>query len=1004
MFSRLTSGDRSYFKAFPGVISSRWRRAFCCCFLLPLGCMGGAAFHVIAQRPDPAFALDGDLSDWSEVPHPLVFDRREQVHHGRDRWDSAADLGATVHLAWRSEGLYLAADVTDSQFHQTQRGSMMWKGDHLEIYIDAVPDADTQRLDLGQGQYQFGLSPGNFLRTGDALTDIPPEAAGFRPDNLDATDVKVAAARTSGGYALEALIPWSTMKVTPRKNLPIHIEIGVSDTDSLEPRQETYMTILTDRWRHKRDRLMPMLLGDAVGGAAPPPRRVAVRDALDMGHGVTETLSFSVPPIPEGKVALLTFRGRIAFSKPAGYAPVLELSLNDTHLEGARLRNRPMTSTYRFGRTMRFVTGEGLIALCYSPDFDAVDADQHYGLVDTKKACSYEFEITDLLKQGGNVIEFKTRPDKRDKWRFHFADIAVEFRAPPPPEAEPAPAPTGDIPLIRPRRPEARVYTLAASSDAALDVRVGGEAFRIASRFSTPDGQWQNGSCAFFTHSRKVEPGIEGITVFDTFTNRTDDVLPLMQRHECEVGSRLSRRWLAGLSPHTPDVSVSQPANPTCFAVTDRAGIGLMPMNDVFQVHALNYSLRNTIGLADNHFVLRPGSSYTAEWMVVPVPSTDFWDFVNAARRLRDVNFTLLNQFAFLSARKHEEAFLKRFVAHKTPDLVCASIGYPRYHGVYAHGTAFQHVDHRLYAEHNARMKALFPELQTSVYFHCFIDVIDGGEEVYAKDRILRPDGTHATYGRPHDKLFFPTMENTFGRDIGRNLDIIWNECGADGVYWDELEYSAYQYHYGDPWDGYSGDIEPGTHALKRLKSSVTLITQPWRIREVKRCLERGPFIANGQPHTRSMAALKFQRFVETASISNCLRAILYSPIALGDHISERTEVDAYRWMVNALNYGCVYNWYSERVATGYPTLAAVMFPITPLELHEGIIIGKERILTNRSGFFGWGDGASHEVHVFDRQGRQQAGHAAPTVTRDGCTYTELRIAEGWSAAIVRGR
>jgi len=46
------------------------------------------------------------------------------------------------------------------------------------------------------------------------------------------------------------------------------------------------------------------------------------------------------------------------------------------------------------------------------------------------------------------------------------------------------------------------------------------------------------------------------------------------------------------------------------------------------------------------------------------------------------------------------------------------------------------------------------------------------------------------------------------------------------------------------------------------------------------------------------------------------------------------------------------------------------MFPITPMELHEGYIIGKERIVTNRSGLFGWGDNSKHEVHVFNEEGK----------------------------------
>jgi hypothetical protein len=85
-----------------------------------------------------------------------------------------------------------------------------------------------------------------------------------------------------------------------------------------------------------------------------------------------------------------------------------------------------------------------------------------------------------------------------------------------------------------------------------------------------------------------------------------------------------------------------------------------------------------------------------------------------------------------------------------------------------------------------------------------------------------------------------------------------------------------------------------------------------------------------------------------------------------------------------------------------FETLTKFMYPITPVELHEGYIIGTERILTNRSGLFGWGDASKHEVHVYDDTGREVPDFRAPTIERDSATFTELRIAEGWSAAIVR--
>ncbi len=479
-----------------------------------------------------------------------------------------------------------------------------------------------------------------------------------------------------------------------------------------------------------------------------------------------------------------------------------------------------------------------------------------------------------------------------------------------------------------------------------------------------------------------------------------------MQRHEVSPAAPLVKIWLAGLSPAGLVGSSSEPANPSTFGITGKAGIGLLPLNDAFQVHVSNYAAEGRLGLADNHFVVQPGGSYTAEWAIVPTERPDYFEFVNAARRLLDANFALPDCFAFLRGgpltEKWPDEQFARFIRFKSASLLCYSIE-RTWHGRYTHGTPFQLVPHDTYRRWVDRVRRLAPEVKTCVYFHCFLDTLEDAPAKYADARVLRSDGTQADYGSPGDRIFFPTETNAFGRALRRNVEIILDEIKADGVYWDELEYSAYAYHFGEPWDGCSADIDARTMKIRRLKSSVTLLSQPWRLGLIREIQARGPLIANGQPHTRTMARLKFPRFVETGSISNCARAQLHSPIALGDHLTERSQEDAYRNMVAALDYGCVSHWYSDmQVIPTHETITRFMYPITPVELHEGYIIGAERILTNRSGCFGWGDDSEHEVHVFDDAGREVPGFRAPTVRRDGVTYTEIRLAEGYSAAIVK--
>ena len=269
---------------------------------------------------------------------------------------------------------------------------------------------------------------------------------------------------------------------------------------------------------------------------------------------------------------------------------------------------------------------------------------------------------------------------------------------------------------------------------------------------------------------------------------------------------------------------------------------------------------------------------------------------------------------------------------------------------------------------------------------------------------MLKADGTQVDYGGTYsyDKIFLPTLTNGFGPETAKNIDLILGPCGADGIYWDEMEYSVTEYHYGEPWDGVSGDVDPSAFKPIRKKSSLALLSQEFRAHHIKRILERAPLYANGMPYTRTIAQLKFQRFTETGSIANCAKTLLYSPVALGDHLTERTEEDAYNWMLAALDYGCVYNWYDDHIIPTHKTLAAYMFPITPMELHEGYIIGKERIITKKSGLYGWGDNSNHEVHVFNEKGEEVPDFTSPVVRKQGQTFTELRIAEGWSAAILR--
>lgn len=768
---------------------------------------------------------------------------------------------------------------------------------------------------------------------------------------------------------------------------------------------------------------------------------VAIARRVVVAPRHSERVTFRVPQVPPGRHLVLRFRARLAASRRGGYTYALRVTLNGTTLAVDRLVNK-LPYEERVDGTIKNTASDGgrVFAVEYADRYVANDQHPNYALKSGRSVFEFVFDVSGIARAGENVLEFENRIAPfldNDLIVEQIQLVAVErlervrddrvgYRGAPPHW------------VVEPARP-ARFRVTGQGT--TLRVQVAAAEYVCRTYFSIPEGRWVDGSNRYFRHRREVIREQEAIVIRDTFENLTDQDLPLIQRHELRVvrdrglaQPEWQRVWIAGLNPTTRRGAQSEPANPTTFGTTNTGGIGILPLNDVFLVHTRNMAEPARLLLEDPFFVLAAGARYTAEWALVPVEravTTQPWrvtggdeeyiwrvthepyfTFVNAVRRLRGVNFTLQGPFAFLRADprytgKWSDREIREFVRFKSAYFLCSSIDYPRYRGHYAHGTAFQHVDHSYRIKHLERLRRLVPDVVHLVYFHCFLDVRDEAAVEFAEDRLLLADGRQGNYGQPHQRLYVPREGGKFAAAVARNVDLILDVIGADGVYWDEMEYSRYRYHYGEPWDGVSGDIDRRSFRLVRKKSSVELLSQPWRIALARAIIRRGPLVANGQPHTRTMAQLHFPRFVETGSISNCRRAQLFSPIALGDHLSERSEEDAYRVMRQALRFGCLYYWYNDLlVRPTHHHLTRYMYPTTPVELHEGVVLARERIVTIRSGTYSWRDSSEHEVHIFGADSVELTAAAAAQLARsyrhDGVTYTELRLPDGFTAVIVR--
>jgi len=606
----------------------------------------------------------------------------------------------------------------------------------------------------------------------------------------------------------------------------------------------------------------------------------------------------------------------------------------------------------------------------------------------------------------------------------------------------------GEMQYISPKEVKKLNYNVELTNTGAISINFNGENFIITSEYSLIGG-WAKldkdknegfksvkvekdkvyAETDTFKIEREIKKNLECIEVREKIKNKTNELLPIIIRHKTEIENP-KEHYLGGLRIYLKRGTSSEPSNPTTIIITEKTGLGLMPLDDVFRVHIQNFVAGNIYGIADNNFVLMPEKEYTMKFAIFLSEEPDYFSIINSIRRFLGSNFTIPGSFCFFTPRtksyfkpQDAEELKQKF---NTPVLVSSDMEpelmkkYFTNKNAYFISFSFNRAasgieaQNRSYYSENPdilpfikdiikRIKDAYPNGKILPYYHCFIDTTKDAKEKYKDAMILLPNGEQADYGDPIYPLFFPTLENSYGKTCEKQIDEYLDLFGADGIYWDEFEYSMAKYHYGQPHDGYSADIDPQTHKIIRLKSSVTLLTQPWRVKMVEKILneKKKLLVINGNPHTETILKYKVPRFVETGSISNCTRAQLFTPIALGDHLTERSEKDAYRKMLEALDYGCVYYWYYYLIWPEYPTLTSYMFPITPIEINKGYIIGKERIITKVSGYFGWGDNSDAEVHYFDSEGRE-VKRDTEKIKKDGKTYYKIVLGEYESCVIVR--
>jgi hypothetical protein len=624
----------------------------------------------------------------------------------------------------------------------------------------------------------------------------------------------------------------------------------------------------------------------------------------------------------------------------------------------------------------------------------------------------------------------------------------VTFSYPPKPSAVPPPAETTAGPL--PGGLKFVSFGVNAAKGGGFQLTVKGAVYPFESRISWPNGDfnrltagdepyakgeksWKVSVQAAGENHYEVTAGGDsytvrrGIAVFpthvcvtDTYTNTTDKDLGLLIYNEMALKpGQVTGSWLSGYEGRGRRAEMSYPDYaPTVFLTDANAGIGIVPTDDVYIVHSVPYVEEEAAGMGDEKFALGPGKSYTLEWAIYPTGSKDYYDFVNAFRKVEGRIGTVEGAPGFIShgVSSHRQVPDPDFVrkrALKIGIIGCLSFTEddPQLSVEGIEFTDFPK-EMQLLKEQALATHVRNPGLR--VIFHIAHSLYCTNKpDRFADSKVITADGTQAVWGsdgyfsKERQKegwqwyIYYPTPGNSFHNALMKSVDVLMDDLGCDGAFMDGFM-SGYisQWTY-DRWDDHSAEIDPATKTIKRKMGSVILLSQPSMIEFTRKIRDKGGVVvANNTVYTRSICNEKHIIFDNECASGPEMH---FAPTAtvLGAP-PFKTEKDVYLDMLDKLSWGELFLYYSDRFKLTYPSLAAREFPITFEEIRSGLVRGKERIITMNSGVYGWpGDRFLHAVHKFDSRGAPVPNDFNTTVDNTG-VRTELKFRKNESAVIER--
>ncbi|MFH0795691.1 MAG: hypothetical protein V2A65_01370 [Candidatus Omnitrophota bacterium] len=767
---------------------------------------------------------------------------------------------------------------------------------------------------------------------------------------------------------------------------------------------------------------------------------IKLADDRQVEKGKNTEFQFDLKEIPKGKQTRLYLDARIEWEGLGGNTGAMSVFVNEQGVVGRNLLNKPLRFTMREGSELDWAAKDGAgYRLMYAPDFsDRLKTDENYiyGLGEPDQdPFHFVWDITSLVRVGINSVQI--RNDSGLSFSLRFRDVGVEIGDPIPSlniDASTQPAPTGRLPVYVPEKRAETPMKINVSQNGNIRFKVGVRNFDVSSRTSLPNGEWSDDSNMEdvwsqiergksiiakwegldYTVERKVTLHSDHISVADTVCNTGQELVGVIFENRLKLPEEEPEKTLLG--GFTGMKQRSNAAHPTAMAQFKNLAIGLVAEDDIFRYHGKLFEETGYIGLSDPSLGIAPGKAHTLEWSIYMAPKGDYWDFINAIRRNWGSNFTLQGPlifppadiFSYITAPNLKADDLREWldqmnnsvkmvITHVAVNPNISMATATKEMPAHKHGTAI--LDAKAWLDNTRKlvqeMKKVDPTVKVFAYTHKNLCTEVGYEQKYQDSVALNAEGNpiHSVYV-PEPGTFMPTLENSYGKAMMEVYKYLVENLDAN-IYIDEINHAFLVPGDGDTiWDGCTVIINPVSHAVTRKQSSPPLLIQPWlaSLMEYLKSKEK-TVIANGNITSRTMLNWDIQCFVEDGmGRSAIILQHLGTPLAWAGYFTGRPGYDHLRESLDVAGIAFTRSgeWNDHT------------FPITPIELRAGVVIGEERILTNRSGQFGWGDDSQAEVYVFDGQGNRVKNPNIRELRNGKQVLTEIRMPGDYLAILVR--